>query len=298
MTDPCPTSAPNEPNIRFLARATQLLPGVLLAVVVGQAASVVAQAVGLRAGGLALAIGAGVGLANSPFGRWLKGSYFEDGLRFVTARLLKVAVVMSGLKVQIALFDTSWLVESLAILVVTIPTSFVVAHFMAARLRLRSEVGDLIAIGTMICGASAINALVPVIGAKRSEQGLAITAVSTFSIFAMFVFLPIGKWLQLSDAAFGGWSGLAVGDFSSAVGVGAQFSDAASVIATASKSLRVLLLGPVIVLFSSVRCARRDGASSPPLGWGAMGRHVPGFVAVEERFGRLVPRDLQHGDGG
>jgi len=36
---------------------------------------------------------------------------------------------------------------------------------------------DLVAGGTMICGASAVNAVAPIAGARREEQGIAIATV-------------------------------------------------------------------------------------------------------------------------
>ena len=48
----------------------------------------------------------------------------------------------------------------------------------------------------------------------------------------------------LPDEFSGLWAGLAVNDLSSSVAVGSQFSDDAGLIATATKSLRILLLRP------------------------------------------------------
>ena len=121
--------------------------------------------------------------------------------------------------------------------------------------------GDLISIGTMICGASAINALTAVIDADREDQAISIASVFVFSIVALIVFFPIAQWGGLSDEFGGLWAGLAVNDLSSSVAVGSQFGDDAEILAAATKSIRIMLLGPLLILFAFLRRAS-NGKSS------------------------------------
>ena len=62
------------------------------------------------------------------------------------------------------------------------------AHAVAAVVKMRRPMADLLACGTMICGASAVNAAAPVAKAHRDEQGVAIGIVFLFSIFALVAF--------------------------------------------------------------------------------------------------------------
>jgi hypothetical protein len=109
---------------------------------------------------------------------------------------------------------------------------------------------DLLAGGTMICGASAINAIAPVVGARREEQGVAIGVVFLFSVVALVVFRPLAALVGLTPEQAGLWGGLAVNDLASAVAVGNQMGGEGGVIAAAAKSARVLLLAPVLVLLA------------------------------------------------
>ena len=112
---------------------------------------------------------------------------------------------------------------------------------------------DLLAGGTMICGASAVNAVAPIAGARREEQGLAIGVVFLFSIVALVAFRPIAAIVGVDPAFAGLWSGLAVNDLSSAIAVGTQMGGAGGVMAAASKSARILLLAPMLVTLSLLR---------------------------------------------
>jgi uncharacterized integral membrane protein (TIGR00698 family) len=201
---------------------------------------------------------------------------YERGLRFTGKWVLRLAIILMGLKIQTHLFRADQLVVVLAVLCFSVPTAFLLAHFAAGRLGLRREMGDLLGIGTMVCGASAINALSPVIFARRRDQGLAITAVFLFSVGALVAFYPLGQALGLSGEDFGLWSGLAVNDLSGSVAVGSQFGEEAGLIATASKSVRIVLLGPLLVLFSLLRPTAREAGDESLAS--KLGKHLPLFI--------------------
>jgi predicted metal-dependent enzyme (double-stranded beta helix superfamily) len=155
--------------------------------------------------------------------------------------------------------------------------------------------GDLLSIGTMVCGASAINALSPVVNARRRDQGLAITSVFLFSIVALMAFYPLAQGLGLSDDFGGLWAGLAVNDLSSSVAVGDQFSSDASVIAAAAKSVRIILLGPMLVFFSILRPSTRgETVKGTKASWTA---HFPMFIlGYFLFFGLRLLGDAQFGE--
>ena len=134
-----------------------------------------------------------------------------------------------------------------------IPSAFFVAHSLAAVLGVRRPMADLLAGGTMICGASAVNAIAPLAGARRDEQGIAIGVVFLCSVVALVAFRPIAAAIGLEPSFAGLWSGLAVNDLSSAVAVGSQMGGTGGVMAAASKSVRVVLLAPTLVAFALLR---------------------------------------------
>jgi len=231
-----------------------------------------------------IAILLGVLILNTPVSRWIglgapadrDTDRYERGLRFTGKWVLRLAIILMGLKIQTDLFKADQAQIVVLILLFALPCAFFLTHVAGHALGLGRELSDLLSIGSMICGASAINALSPVIYARRRDQGLAITAVFLFSVVALVAFYPVAQALGLSNEYGGLWAGLAVNDLSSSVAVGAQFSENGSIIAAAAKSIRIMLLGPLLILFSVLRPTRRgrDPEQQSP----SMIAHFPMFI--------------------
>ncbi len=205
---------------------------------------------------------------------------YAPGVRFCGKWVLRVAIIAMGLKVQTSFFGRVELALIAGVGVIAMPSAFFVAHALGALLGLRRPLVDVLAGGTMICGASAVNAIAPVAGARRGEQGIAIGVVFLFSVAALLLFRPIAAWLGLEPTFAGIWSGLAVNDLSSAVAVGSQMGGTGGVMAAAAKSARVLMLGPVLVVFAMLR---RDGGPSKGVRKSivdALPRFVLGYIAL------------------
>ncbi len=240
------------------------LPGMVLALVLGSAALlgvrmlpktpwISAILVALLLGGVVL---------NSPL-RHLVGlervgaerepDRFASGLRFTGKWVLRLGIILMGLEVRTTLFGTREVVLIVAAAPAAIPSAFFAAHAMGAALGIRRPFADLLGIGTMICGASAVNASAPVVRARRGEQGIAIGVVFLFSIVAMLTYQPIATAVGLSPRFAGIWAGLAVNDLSSAVAVGKQMGGSGGVMSAAAKSLRILMLAPTLIALSLLR---------------------------------------------
>jgi uncharacterized integral membrane protein (TIGR00698 family) len=213
-----------------------------------------------------------VGIA--PPGEEREADRYATGLRFVGKWVLRLSIVLMGLKLQAKIFGASELLLLGMVAAASIPSAFLVAHAVAAPLGVRRPLGDLLAGGTMICGASAVNALAPIVGARREEQGVAIGAVFLFSVVALVAFHPLATLVGLDAAHAGLWSGLAVNDLSSAVAVGQQMGDVGGTMAAAAKSSRIVLMAPMLVVLSLMR---RRAAPGADVGKRALDQ-LPGFL--------------------
>jgi len=202
-------------------------------------------------------------------------SRFASGLKFVGRTLLRVAVVLMGFRIQAAWFAAGDVLVMFCAIAVAMPTTFLVVHAMALPLRVPRTLADLIAAGSMVCGASAINAVSPVVGAHKHEQGIALGTTFLFSVVALLVFHPIAASMGTPTLEAGLWSGLAVNDLSSAVAVGAQMGPGGAEMAAASKSARIVLLAPILVLFALLRAEEKVPASEVRR---RAGEHLPTFV--------------------
>ena len=269
------------PSAGGTARA--LLPGVLAAAVIGAVALGVKQLLPTRLAlpDVLVALLVGALVVNSPLARWLglgardRGrNRWGGGLNFVGKTVLRASVILMGLRIEVHLFGSREVVAIGLALVTALPTTFFLTHAMAVPLKVPRRLADLVAAGTMICGASAVNAVAPVIGARRQEQGVALATIFLFSAVALVLFRAIASAVGLTPHQGGLWSGLAVNDLASAVAVGAQMGPGGAEMAAVSKSARVLMLAPVLVMFSLAR----GGVGAPGELRRTMVGHIPGFV--------------------
>ena len=138
----------------------------------------------------------------------------------------------------------------------------------------------MIAVGTGICGGSAIAAIASVIRPKDHEMSVALAVVFVLNAVGLLLFPIVGHLLGMSEHVFGRWAALAIHDTSSVVGAGLAYGPIALAIATTTKLARALWIVPV-TLATAVLRPGGDGAS-------AKGRlrdvkwpwFILGFVAV------------------
>ncbi len=205
------------------------------------------------------------------------------GLRFTATWVLRAAIVLMGFKMQTQFFGLAELTLIAGVAAAALPSVFFVTHALAARVGVPRATADLIAGGTMICGTSAVNALAPVTGAQRQDQGIAIGTIFLFSIVALLAFRPVAALVGLDTVHAGLWSGLSVNDMSSAIAVGKQMGDLGAATAAASKSARVVLLAPTLIVFALLRRAHTQADTGRAVGSravDALPRFVLGYLAL------------------
>ena len=137
-------------------------------------------------------------------------------------------------------------------MVFTLATCFGLGALIGKALGLNWKTSSLINAGTGICGGSAIAAIAPVIEADDMDIAYGMSATFLFDTIMIVVFPLLGRWLGLSDAAFGLWAGTAVNDTSSVVATGYAFSEAAGDFATMVKLTRTLAIIPAVLSFAAI----------------------------------------------
>ena len=280
--------------------ALAVLPGVALAAAIGGAALVVKHFVPSRFAlpDVLVALFIGAVVINSPVARWLglgprvRGrNRYGRGLDFVGKTVLRASVVLMGLRIEAHFFAPGELVAVALAIGTALPTTYFLTHALAVPLRVPRRLADLVAAGTMICGASAVNAVAPVIGARRQEQGVALATIFLFSAVALVLFRFVAGAAGLTAHQGGLWGGLAVNDLASAVAVGAQMGPGGAEMAAVSKSARVLMLAPLLVMFSFSRGAPAErGAPSVARSSGTSRASWSASSRSRSRAPRATPR--------
>ncbi|MGL5636025.1 MAG: YeiH family protein, partial [Bacteroidales bacterium] len=125
------------------------------------------------------------------------------------------------------------------------------------------KTGYLISAGTAICGGSAIAAVSPVLKAKEHDISVALGTVFILNAIALFIFPPIGHWLDMTQQQFGTWAAIAIHDTSSVVGAGEVYGAQALQVATTVKLTRALWIIPLALVTSYIFKAKDQKISIP-----------------------------------
>ena len=109
------------------------------------------------------------------------------GTSFCLKKLLRLGIILMG--IRLSFFDVLKIgVVGIPIITLCITTGLFVTTYATRLLKLPSRLGTLIAVGTGICGASAIVTAAPTIGATDEEVTYAVTNITVFGILAMFLY--------------------------------------------------------------------------------------------------------------
>lgn len=176
-------------------------------------------------------------------------SSLQPGVQFASKRLLRTAIIFLGASLNMmTILNVGQL--SLMVMCFTLLTCFGGGYVIGKHLGLNWKLSSLLNAGTGICGGSAIAAIAPVIDAEDSDIAYAISATFIFDILMIVLFPIMGHALNLSDIAYGLWTGTAVNDTSSVVAAGYAYSEAAGDFATMVKLTRTLVIIPTVMVFA------------------------------------------------
>lgn len=284
-----------------------ILPGLVLAALLAVVGNFLADrasaALGLGAGsvsGIMVAILLGLAVGNL----FRLPAAFKDGISFAVKRVLRLGIVLLGLRLSIAEVGSIGL-KALPVVLVTIPAAILLVGYLGRRIQLPDRLASLIAIGTSICGNTAIVAVSPTIGAKEEETSYAVACITVFGLFAMLVYPFVAHWIFGGDPfAAGLFLGSAVHDTSQVAGAAMMYQEyyqapEALDVATVTKLLRNLSMLVVIPLMAILYHRKAASGAAPPPWWTMVPLFVIGFAAMsllrtigdlsERPFGLLDP---------
>ncbi len=196
---------------------------------------------------------------------WLKVGIVLLGVRFIMGDVLK----MGGI--------------SLACVVVELTMSLVLMTYLGRAFGLSPKLTSLLAIGSSICGVSAIIAAKGAIDADDEDVSYAIAAILALGAFSLFAFPAIGHMLGMSDQAFGLWAGLAVDNTAEAAAAGALYSDAAGKFAVLAKTARNATIGFVVLGYAIYWAGKSQAAAidnKMSFLWQKFPKFVLGFLLI------------------
>lgn len=268
-------------------RLVELLPGIGLLFIIGYGGKLIEQSISAygKANHLALpnfeyvlwAIIIGLIIANTvgvpkifragiaTYEFWLKLGIVLLGVRFLLGDVLRLGGI------------------SLVAVFLELGLSIVLMTWLGHAFRLNPKLTSLLAIGSSICGVSAIIAAKGAINAKDEDASYAIAAILALGAVSLFAFPVIGHLLGMSDHAFGLWAGLGIDNTAEVTAAGNIWSERAGNIAVLAKTARNATIG-FVVLGYAIYWATRGQAQTiehkATFLWRKFPKFVLGFLIV------------------
>jgi uncharacterized integral membrane protein (TIGR00698 family) len=261
------------------ARSIAWLPGIGVTAV-GAAAGFGIHAVLPFVPWLTASIVLGVIVGCIPAARPALDGVLKPGLSQASRRLLRIGIVLLGLKLSLTDIAKLGWVAVLAI-VALVGVSFLITWGIAKALRLPGDEPVMLAAGFSICGVSAVGAMSAARGTDPKDTGTPIALVTLYGTAAIAVLPALAVPLGLSTPTFGHWVGASVHDVGQVVATAGTAGAAALAVAIVVKLTRVLMLAPMVAI-TSISTRRRIAAlpAVPAAAGGATSRSQPPIVPL------------------
>lgn len=182
-------------------------------------------------------------------------TFLNVGFRFSVKKLLKLGIILLGIRLSIIdVFELGLI--GIPIVLICITSALLITTFLNKKLKQPKRLGTLIAVGTSICGVSAIVATSPVIDANEEETAYAVAVITVFGLIATIVYPIIAYFIFGGDATKAGlWLGTSIHDTSQVTGAALVFADLWNLplgldVATVTKLVRNVFMILVIPLMS------------------------------------------------
>src|SRR5580698_6874057 len=196
---------------------------------------------------------------------WLKAGIVLLGARFLLGDVLR----LGGL--------------SLGLVFIELALALTFMTYLGRAFKLSPKLTTLLAVGSSVCGVSAIIATQGAIDADEEDSSYAIAAILALGAISLFVFPVVGHSLHLSDRAYGLWAGLAVDNTAETAAAGALYSDAAGKVAVLTKTCRNALIGFVVLGYALYWASKGEAAgvrNKAAFLWSKFPKFVLGFLLI------------------
>lgn len=223
-----------------------VLPGLGLAGGLALAASLAGQVQGLVPPAVIAVL---LGMLTLPL---VQAGRLAPGLKLSTGPLLRIAVALLGLRLSLLDVAGIGVIRVLALILAMLAT-ILVCRALARALGLGAGAGLVMGAANAICGAAAAFAMAAALPERERERRILILSVvmaNAISTLAMVAYPALANQLGFSPAETGALIGAAVQDMAQVVATTAPLPPEAARAGITLKMLRVLMLLPLVVLFT------------------------------------------------
>ncbi|MEX2126212.1 MAG: putative sulfate exporter family transporter [Woeseia sp.] len=266
------------------ARSPHWWAGIALAIAVSLAAGIAAEWLGESLLGfdkspispIVMAIVIGMIVANSV----TVPDRVVDGLRFCTTAILRIGIMLLGIRLSL-LGAGRFTLVALPFVIVAITIGLTIVGVLGRSLGLSRQLSGLIAVGTSICGCTAIVATAPLIKANEAEVSYSIACITLFGLAVMFIYPVLGHFIFPEQPALAGlFLGTSIHETAQVAGAGLVYqtqydAPVALDVATVTKLVRNLCMIAAIPLVGILYAGDRKQVSGEKGQWLSM---IPWFI--------------------
>ncbi|GAB4074216.1 YeiH family protein [Barrientosiimonas marina] len=175
----------------------------------------------------------------------------RPGIAFSQKRLLRAAIILYGLKLNIdtVLSDGLGLLARDAIVIVF---AIFVTIWLAKLFKADRSISLLLGIGTGVCGAAAIASVSPILKSKEKDTAIGVGIIALMGTVFAIVYTILRPILPLDSMDYGVWAGSTLHEVAHVALAGAPAGDSALAIALLAKLGRVFLLVPLCFILIAI----------------------------------------------
>jgi uncharacterized integral membrane protein (TIGR00698 family) len=211
-----------------------------------------------------------------------------NGLKWAMHQLLRTGIALVGLRLTLS-GASSIALTALPVALTCLTVALLAGWGLARLFGVGTRLGALLAIGTAVCGCTAVVAMSPVIKARHAETAFAVTCVVLFGCAAMLCYPWVaGHFFASSPVHAGIFLGTAIHDTSQVIGAALMYSQqaqapaalAAASVAKLLRNLSIAVLVPLAAWLARRHEARTagEGHAKAHQGLAPHAQLVPMFV--------------------
>jgi len=172
---------------------------------------------------------------------------WRSGIQFSSKILLRVAIILYGLKLNIDVIFQ----DGLPLLIRDGVVIFIAILFsirLAKWLKADANISLLLGVGAGVCGAAAIAAVAPIVKSKDDDTALSVGMIALVGTIFSIAYTLLWPLLPLSDLEYGIWSGLSLHELAHVALAAEPAGEHALAVALLAKLGRVFLLVPLCLI--------------------------------------------------
>lgn len=182
----------------------------------------------------------------------------RPGIAFSSKRLLRVAIILYGLKLNI----NTVLQDGIGLLIRDVGVIIFAIFFtiwLARLLKADKMISLLLGVGTGVCGAAAIAAVAPIVKSKDEDTAISVGIIALVGTVFAIGYTILRPVLPLDAIDYGVWAGSSLHEVAHVALAAAPASGDALAIGMLAKLGRLLLLVPLCFIFIAIMKRRNKG---------------------------------------